>query len=154
MIPVRTAASNFVYRGPTPDIGDAWVERRPGSNVFLDWLPTVEEREAIAAGALIRLGIHGMEPIPPVSLAVSPHTTLTVKGEALRDRAYKAIKAVSTGPTKIPGGYWAVGKDVWAALNEESALDPDDGGVPTLYTRPLMVIDTDAADEMHYVTTA
>lgn len=60
MIPVRTAASNFVYRGPTPDVGDAWVERVPSEHaVYLDWQPSEEERAAIAAGALIRLGIFG-----------------------------------------------------------------------------------------------
>jgi hypothetical protein len=141
MIPVRTAASNFVYRGPTPDIGDAWVDRQPGHNVYLDWQPSDEEREAIAAGALIRLGIHGMEPIPPVSLYISPHAALSPAGEALRERAYQAIKAVSFGPTQIPGGYWTVSQDVWEALQTERALDPEDGGVPTLYTRPLMVVD-------------
>lgn len=80
MVPVRTAASNFVYRGPTPDIGDAWVERVPAEHVvYLDWLASDEERAAIAGGALIRLGIHGMEPIPPVSLNVSEHDVLAVE---------------------------------------------------------------------------
>lgn len=140
MIPVRTAASNFVYLGPTPDIGDAWCDRQAGPNVYLDWQPSAEEREAIAAGALIRLGIHGMEPIPPVSLNVSPYAALTSAGEALRERAYQAIKAISSGPTMIPAGYWTISQDVWDALQAEHALDPDDGSVPTLYTRPLMVV--------------
>ena len=83
MKPVRTPASNFVYRGPTIDIGDAWVERstvrdhgRDVSVVRIAWLPTPEERQAIAAGALIELGILGMEPIPPVSLDVRPDLTV------------------------------------------------------------------------------
>lgn len=145
MIPVRTRASNFVYRGPSPDIGDAWVDRQPGRNVYLDWLPSEEERAAIAAGGLIRLGIHGMEPIPPVSLNVSDHEILSEAGTALRDRAYQALRAISQGPSSVPPGHWLVSRDVWVALNDERALDPDDGGVPVLYGRPLMQVD--GADE-------
>ena len=78
MIPVRTSRSNFVYRGPAPNIGDAWVERVPSERaVYLEWLPDEREREAIAAGALIRLGIYGMEPIPPVSLGISAEPVMT-----------------------------------------------------------------------------
>jgi|GEM_PF-3788313 hypothetical protein len=84
MKPVKTDRSNFVYLGPTVDIGDAWVEREtvqtgldgagPTVNVvWMDWQPSPEERQAIAAGpGVIRLGIWGMEPIPPVSLEVRP----------------------------------------------------------------------------------
>ena len=79
MKPVRTNRSNFVYRGPTLDIGDAWVERAtirmpegPVSVVYMDWQPTAEERDVIARKGVIRLGIWGMEPIPPVSLEVRP----------------------------------------------------------------------------------
>lgn len=76
MKPVKTARSNFVYRGPTLDIGDAWVERQrvraPEGDVdvvWMDWQLDDDDRQAIADGALVRLGIWGMEPIPPVSLA-------------------------------------------------------------------------------------
>ena len=69
MKPVRTVSSNFVYRGPAADIGDAWVERRPSERVvYLAWELDDADREAIAAGALVKLGIWGLEPIPPVSL--------------------------------------------------------------------------------------
>lgn len=72
MKPVRTRSSNFVYRGPAPDIGDAWVERRPAEQiVYLVWWPTPAEREQIAAGGNLKLGIFNMEPIPPVSLEVT-----------------------------------------------------------------------------------
>ncbi len=78
MIPVRTSRSNFVYRGPSPEIGDAWVERLPAQRaVFMEWQPEPAERELIAAGALIRLGIYGMEPIPPVSLGISTEPVVT-----------------------------------------------------------------------------
>lgn len=71
MKPVRTVSSNFVYRGPAPDIADAWVERRPAEHVvYLVWEPTPEERKFIAAGGDLKLGIYYMEPIPPVSLEV------------------------------------------------------------------------------------
>jgi len=80
VIPVKTRGSNFVYRGPTLDIGDIWVERavtavgdRAATVVYVDWLPTDPERNAISLGkGLVRLGIIGMEPIPPVSLEVRP----------------------------------------------------------------------------------
>lgn len=133
MKPVRTRSSNFVYRGPAPDIGDAWVERVPVERaVYLDWQPSREEREAIAGGALIRLGIHGMEPIPPVSLNVSDHPEISVAGAIWRDRAQKSY---SGGP-----GYWAVSDDAWRLLNEDGALDGGEG-VPTLLGRPLLVAD-------------
>jgi hypothetical protein len=88
MIPVKTARSNFVYRGPTVDIGDAWVERvtvrldtGPVNVVYMDWQPTAEEREAIAGGkGVVRLGIWGMEPIPPVSLEVRPDIDVVSDG--------------------------------------------------------------------------
>lgn len=67
MKPVRTAASNMVYTGPTPEIGDLHCERlRPGLIRSVWWF-TPAEREAIARGANLSLTIMG-EPIPPVSL--------------------------------------------------------------------------------------
>lgn len=78
MRPVRTARSNFVYRGPTVDIGDLWVERHveeqadigPVRVVTSDWLLEADELEAIAYGGVVRLSILGLEPIPPVRLEV------------------------------------------------------------------------------------
>jgi hypothetical protein len=105
MIPVRTSRSNFVYRGPTPDIGDAWVERVPSARaVYLEWQPDDAERELIAAGALIRLGIYGMEPIPPVSLGISTEPVITAdeppKGDlrGVLDR----VEVRPPGPPKPP----------------------------------------------------
>ena len=155
MIPVRTRASNFVYRGPTPDIGDAWVERAPMEHaVYLDWQPSDEERAAIAGGCLIRLGIFNMEPIPPVSLSVSDVGLLSDAGVALRDRAYAALRVVSpAGPTRIPPGFWSASSDVWAALQRDGALDPGRGRVPTLFGRPLMEATAAPADTLVYDTT-
>jgi hypothetical protein len=143
MIPVRTRASNFVYKGPSPDIGDAWVERRPSERaVMLTWQPSDEERAAIAAGALVELGIYGQEPIPPVSVNVSAHTQISAIAASLRDRAMAELRRVSpAGPGRVPPGYWAISDDVWDDvwddLQASEALDPADG-VPTLFGRPLV----------------
>lgn len=146
MIPIRTAASNFVYRGPTPDIGDAWVERRGRHNVHMVWHPSEAERAAIAAGASIELGIYA-EPIPPVSLNVTGLREITAAGIALRDRAVKAAPRVEPGvngllagirQTVPDPGHWLLSEDVWKALNAEHALDNGDG-LPELLGRPLMV---------------
>lgn len=69
MTPVRTKESNFVYLGPTDEIADLPC-RVEGTTTFSIWALTDEEREAIAAGGNIRLGIFGAVPIPPVSLGV------------------------------------------------------------------------------------
>jgi len=137
MEPVRTNGSNFVYRGPTPDIGDAWVQRKPAEGVVLmAWRPTPEEREAIAAGGLIELGIFGMEPIPPVSLALSAAHELSPRGAELRDRAVQTLAASRRSRAY---GYWQVSPEVWEELQSEHALDPSTG-VPTLYGLPLMML--------------
>ena len=71
MSPIKTKESNFVYRGPTAEIADCPC-RREYAVTFIVWEPTDDEREALAAGAYLRLGIYGLGPIPPVSLAVAP----------------------------------------------------------------------------------
>jgi hypothetical protein len=142
MIPVRTNRSNFVYRGPTPDIGDAWVERKFAERaVMLTWRPSEDERAAIAAGALVELGIYGMEPIPPVSLNIADRPVLSDAGAALRDLAYAALRSVSRGPALVPPGHWLVSSDVWQALNAQEALDTaGTGDLPLLYGRPLLEV--------------
>lgn len=70
MKPVRTASSNVVYVGPTPDIGDLHCERlRPG-HIRSVWYLSQAERDYIAAGGNIELDIL-TEPIPPVALNVT-----------------------------------------------------------------------------------
>lgn len=63
MNPVKTDRSNFVFRGPTLDIGDIWTEVDAATGtVYVDWQPTEAEREAIARGkGVIRLGILAIE---------------------------------------------------------------------------------------------
>ena len=48
MIPVRTRRSTTVYRGPSPAVGDAWVERVPSEDaLYLTWKPSAEEIEQL-----------------------------------------------------------------------------------------------------------
>lgn len=70
MKPVRTENSNLVYTGPTPDIFDLHCQRLAPGRIRTIWWFTPAEREAIAAGANLRLSIL-TEPIPPVSLGIT-----------------------------------------------------------------------------------
>lgn len=74
MNPVRTKDSNFVYKGPAADIGDAWVQAI-GDTVYMVWELDDEERRFLLDGGNLKLGIFYMgpntgRPIPPVSLQV------------------------------------------------------------------------------------
>lgn len=69
MRPIKTNESNFSYLGPTTEIADLPC-RTEGMNTFSVWEPTADERRIIAEGGNIRLGIHGVRPIPPVSLQI------------------------------------------------------------------------------------
>lgn len=77
MHPIRTPASNFTYLGPAPHIGDLPCQRAPdgrgGTVVLSTWELTPDEREAIARGANIEVGIYA-EPIPPISVAIAQPT--------------------------------------------------------------------------------
>jgi hypothetical protein len=79
MKPVRTTNHNFVYRGPQEGISDLWVERKPVSHqVLSSWKPEEWEIKMLADGShVIELGIYGMEPIPPVSVAVVPRIVVS-----------------------------------------------------------------------------
>jgi hypothetical protein len=69
MRPVRTANANIVYRGPTPEIGDLHCQRvRPGE-IRSVWEPTDQERELLARGGRVEVGLFS-EPIPPISVIV------------------------------------------------------------------------------------
>lgn len=70
---IKTDWCNFVYLGPTPEIFDLHCRReiQDGRSAVLSyWKPSSEELEELQRGAVLVLGIHGMEPIPPVSLGV------------------------------------------------------------------------------------
>lgn len=69
MNPIKTRETNFTYLGPTAEIADLPC-RTEGLSTYSVWEPTPDERRMIAGGANVRLGIHGVRPIPPVSLQV------------------------------------------------------------------------------------
>jgi hypothetical protein len=73
MNPVATRETNFTYMGPTDEVADLPCRREGNNTTFSVWELSADERAMIAAGANIRLGIHGVVPIPPVSLQVVPH---------------------------------------------------------------------------------
>lgn len=95
MNPIKTRESNFTYLGPTPEVADLPC-RTEGPNTFSVWELTPDERRLIADGANVRLGIHGMRPIPPVSLQVvgndGPYARVadpcTVCGRGVEDAAH------------------------------------------------------------------
>lgn len=70
MKPVRTATSNMVYTGPTPEVGDLHCQRLQPGLIRSVWYLSKAEREYIAAGGNIELEIF-TEPIPPIALNVT-----------------------------------------------------------------------------------
>jgi hypothetical protein len=77
VLPVKTAETNMNYGPPAGldgEIGDlpcARLTEHGHRGIYSVWELTDHERECIANGYNIRLGIIGMEPIPPVSLGVT-----------------------------------------------------------------------------------
>jgi len=71
MKPVRHGASNLVYRGPTPDIGDLWCHRVTHGQIRVVYEFSDNDRKQIAAGGRVELAMY-CEPIPPISMAVLP----------------------------------------------------------------------------------
>lgn len=78
MLPVKTEQTNHNF-GPPPgqedEIGDLPCEFRDtdiGRIVYSTWAPSSGEREAIAAGQNIELGVGWLGSFPPVSLGVTP----------------------------------------------------------------------------------
>lgn len=90
MRPVKVAKSNFVMRGPSPDVGDLWVERTndwngTGSAAMVStYKPSPEELAVLNAGGGIELAIIGRG-MPPVALNVcSP-----VEAAAVGDHSHR-----------------------------------------------------------------
>jgi hypothetical protein len=77
MEPIETANSNFVFSGNGEDIIDLPCEvdipayARGAVTVYSVWKPSREQREAIAAGANIKLGLLTETSIPPITLDVT-----------------------------------------------------------------------------------
>lgn len=79
MRPIETERTNLVYgAGDNPGVVDLPCERAvieggglDGAGVIYSvWEFSEEEREFVARGGNLKVGIVGMEPIPPVSLQV------------------------------------------------------------------------------------
>lgn len=85
MRPVRTARSNLVYVGPTPDIGDLHCQRLEIGRVRSIWHLSQAERQAVAAGADIALDVL-QEPHPPVALSVVDEPGVGEDDPAILDR--------------------------------------------------------------------
>lgn len=63
---IRTDKSNFTFLGPTPEVSDLPTELdREERIVWSVWKLTDEEREAIANGAQVKLGIFQEETVDP-----------------------------------------------------------------------------------------
>jgi hypothetical protein len=70
MKPIRTAESNMVYVGPSPEVGDLHCQRvRPGL-IRSIWRPSAADLAMLNAGGNVYLEIMA-EPIPPVALGVT-----------------------------------------------------------------------------------
>lgn len=69
MRPVKHAAADVVYRGPTAEIGDLWCMREQPGVIVVVYELDDQDRERLAVGGRIMLGIH-TEPIPPISMQV------------------------------------------------------------------------------------
>ncbi len=75
MRPQKVRKSNFVMRGPSPDVGDLWVHRTEdwegtGDPALVStYKPSPEELAVLAAGGGIELAIIGRG-MPPVALNV------------------------------------------------------------------------------------
>lgn len=81
MLPVKTKAATGIYgapRGHEAEVGGLpyWRDHdvmggRTYTVVRSAWRPSADELAQLNAGGVIVLGIHGMEPIPPIDLAVA-----------------------------------------------------------------------------------
>jgi hypothetical protein len=80
MHPIKHGSSNLVYRGPTPNIGDLWVERVDPHHVRVVYDLTDNDRALIAEGGRIELAMYH-EPIPPISMGVLPERMCRPVGE-------------------------------------------------------------------------
>jgi hypothetical protein len=70
MEPVKTAQSNFVYLGPSPDIGDLHCELVGEERIDSVWKPTPEELAFLIDGGNVLLSVWG-HPMMPVALSVT-----------------------------------------------------------------------------------
>lgn len=78
MLPIQTERSNFVFKGDGGEVVDLHVERATINGgphdgmpvVYSVWEPTEEDRERIAAGGNIKVGVW-LAPPPPIIVLVT-----------------------------------------------------------------------------------
>jgi hypothetical protein len=99
MHPIKHAGSNLVYRGPTPDIGDLWVQRDKPHQVRVVYDLDDFERMTIAEGGRIELVMYH-EPIPPISMIVLPEDMCRPVGE----HGWKGQELDKPQPSPEPDG--------------------------------------------------
>lgn len=99
MKPIIHQFVNDVYRGPTPEIGDLFVERIEPGCIRVVYKPEPEELAALAAGGLVELVIWN-EPIPPVSLAVQDPGVF----EEVAEHPFKAIPELNDEERRSDAG--------------------------------------------------
>lgn len=71
MKPVKHKGCNAVYLGNGKEVGDLHCIRQYPGHIDIVYELSDSDREVIAAGGQVMLGIH-TEPIPPVSIIVIP----------------------------------------------------------------------------------
>lgn len=74
MKPIRTPESNTVFNpaeGDEENVEPMHAEVREGDGIYSTWDLTGEEREQVAQGAMIVLGVAAAKP-PPVGMQVVP----------------------------------------------------------------------------------
>jgi hypothetical protein len=82
--PIRTTESNFTFLGPSSNVADLPGQREAGRRFYSVWKLSDEEREAIAKGGNLELGIY-CDPIPPVSIVVTDVPEVAVDHNGKRD---------------------------------------------------------------------
>lgn len=96
MKPVRTANSNMVYLGPTPDVGDLHCQRIAPGHIRAIFALSPEEPAAIAAGGNVMLTLL-REPIPPVALNVTGEQGVGEDAPEVEDRIRELRVVRDTG---------------------------------------------------------
>lgn len=97
MRPVKHDEADVVYRGPTPDIGDLWCQRERPGLIRVVYELDDEDRQLIAAGGRIMLGIW-TEPIPPISMQAIPESMCRPVGE----HPFKVIAELQDPARNLP----------------------------------------------------
>lgn len=124
MRPVKTPSSNGVFTldGGTED-NDLWCERTESDDgtpvTWSVWVPTAEERAAIAAGRNLGLAVFGGGH-PPVSLSITEEQPVSPREGELVDQAgtLVTVKLARNGKAIGERSYPAVGLQTIGSLSQ------------------------------------